>query len=383
MAIITRKDGRVVVYYLVNGQRQYEYFGRGPEAMKSARLRNLEIKLRKRQGLFHVTARGAIAFSILAQEYLDARAIELSDGMLDAVTRTLTVFALPEIGQKSVSAITIEDWNRIERNLLARDCGAKTINKYFQYIQKVFSWGIQRGYLVEHPWRSREPMRIRKQFTIELFTIEEFRQIIEHAPDHLKWALEVEYHTAMRPGRTELFALKWDDIDFQTGAVRIYSSKTDSYHTQYVPMAFVERIKQRREWYLAESKRLVKRRGKLYPECPYVIQYHGRRVSSQVTKAWNQAKKDAGVTKRIRLYDIRHFYITHALAAGANLMELAARVGHKGPEMIVRVYAHLVEEMKQKNALEIPELFPSEKKGCQKVVNLHLVKDTGTANLLK
>ncbi len=125
------------------------------------------------------------------------------------------------------------------------------------------------------------------------------------------------------------------------------------------------RIKQRREWYRAEARRLAKRRGKLYPECTYVVQYHGTKVGSQIAKAWNQAKKDAGITKRIRPYNIRHFHITHALATGANLMELAARVGHKGPEMIVRVYAHLVEEMKQKNALEIPELFPSGKKGCQ------------------
>jgi len=122
------------------------------------------------------------------------------------------------------------------------------------------------------------------------------------------------------------------------------------------------RIKQRREWYRAEARRLAKRRGKLYPECPYVVQYHGMTFGSQIAKAWNQAKKDAGVTKRIRLYDIRHFYITHALAAGANIMELAARVGHKGPEMIVRVYAHLAEEMTKKSALEIPALFPSVEK---------------------
>jgi len=365
MSIYTKKDGRITVYYYANGKKEFEYFGRGPEALKSAQLRDLEIKLRKKRGSFLVGSKSGILFSVLAQEYLNARAIELSDTMLDAVTRTLTVFALPEMGDKSLSAISIEDWNRIEHNLLARNCGAKTINKYFQYIQKVFSWGIQRGYLVEHPWRNRVPMRVRKQFKIELFTLDEFRRILDHAPDHLKWALEVEYHTAMRPGRTELFNLKWDDIDFQTGAVRIYSSKTDSYHTQYVPMAFVERIKQRREWYLAEARRLAKRRGEIYPECPYVVQYHGKRVGSQVAKAWNQAKEDAGITKRIRLYDIRHFHITHALAAGANLMELAARVGHKGPEMIVRVYAHLVEEMSKKEALTIPKLFKRKRNSSQ------------------
>jgi integrase len=382
MGVYTRKDGRVAVYYLVNGQKQFEYFGFGPEAMKAAKQRDVEIKFRRRQGVFQASINSEMPFSVLAQEYLDARAIELSDAMLDAVTRTLTVFALPEIGKKTISTISIADWNQIEKNLLARNCGAKTINKYFQYIQKVFSWGIQRGYLVEHPWRNRVPMRVRKQFKIELFTIDEFRKILEHAPDHLKWALEVEYHTAMRPGRTELFNLKWDDVDFETGAVRIYSSKTDSYHTQYVPMEFIERIRQRREWYRAEALRLAKRRGSVYPECPYIVQYHGKRVDSQLAKAWNQAKKDAGISKRIRLYDIRHFYITHALAAGANIMELAARVGHKGPEMIVRVYAHLAEEMTKKSALEIPALFPSTEKGSKKVVKFRLVKKAEQSNSL-
>lgn len=43
---------------------------------------------------------------------------------------------------------------------------------------------------------------------------------------------------------------------------------------------------------------------------PYVISYQGRRVASQVTKSWDAAEKKAGITPRIRLYDLRHYYIT-------------------------------------------------------------------------
>ena len=91
-----------------------------------------------------------------------------------------------------------------------------------------------------------------------------------------------------------------------------------------------------------------------------MVSYHGERITShQVARSWREAK--AGITKRIRLYDLRHFYITHALKAGANIMDLAPRVGHASPEMITKVYAHLVDKLEKKEPLTIPSLYVDNK----------------------
>ncbi|MCK9274030.1 MAG: hypothetical protein M0P57_02955 [Syntrophales bacterium] len=62
--------------------------------------------------------------------------------------------------------------------------------------------------LKDNPWKSREVLHQKKR-SIELFAVEEFKQILANSSDHLAWALEVAYYTGVRPGRSELFALKW------------------------------------------------------------------------------------------------------------------------------------------------------------------------------
>lgn len=355
MAVNRTKDGRWrVAYRGRNGKWTGEYFPGTDSGKQAAHIRDLEIKLLKQTGAFHppVTPLDAETFSDLCQAYIAVRRAELSEKTRQEIMRTLAVYALPVIGGKYFRHISMQDWTGIEKNMIDRGITARTINKYFQYISRVFSWAVERDLLPAHPWAKRRPLRIVKKFRIELMTMEEFRRILDHADDHLAWALEVAYHTGMRPGPTELFALCWSDIDFETGAIRIYASKTDSWHTQYVSAEFLQRLAARRQYMQEKGKT---KGMEHWATCPYVCSFNGQRVL-RMSSAWAAAKRAAGITRRIRLYDIRHFYITHALAAGADLMNLAQRVGHVNANMIVTVYSHLADELKSQKAFNIPEL---------------------------
>ncbi len=161
-----------------------------------------------------------------------ARTIELSPKTIDEICSTVALYASPVIEERPCHRITINDWYAIQELMTARKISNRSINKYFQYLSRIISWGInnvEELRAMAHPWASREPLKAKK-FKIDLFSLEDLRKILVHAPDHLKWAIEVEYHIGMRPGKTELFNLKWEDIDFATGAVSIYASKTDSHH---------------------------------------------------------------------------------------------------------------------------------------------------------
>lgn len=364
MSVHTRKDGRVEVIYWINGKQVRESFGRGREALLKATERDIYIKKEKRRGRVYHFHPEDMSFADLYQQYASGRDTELSAKTVDEIYNTVRVYAIPVIGSRMCHQITMNDWTAIQQKMTARNISNRSINKYFQYLSKILSWGI--GNIdslasMPHPWARRTPLRITKKFKVDLFDIEDLRKIIAHAPEHLKFAIEVEYHTGLRPGKSELFNLKWDDIDFETGAIRIYSSKTDSYHTQYISGDFLERLKAKRKWYRNEAKRLAGRRKKLLPECPYVISYQGEKISGKIHKAWQAAKEAAGITKPIRLYDIRHYYITHALMNGANILDLAHRVGHTSPEMIIKVYSHMVDDLTAKKPLPIPPLYDDKK----------------------
>ena len=112
---------------------------------------------------------------------------------------------------------------------------------------------------------------------------------------------------------------------------------------------FVERLK--------EKKKEIE---KEYPDCPWVCHYRGKQVKSW-KRGFATAKKKPKFTRRIRPYDLRHYHITHALANGADIYDLARRMGHKNPRMIVKIYSHLDKDVVERKAHPLPSLYDRSK----------------------
>ena len=338
----TKKDGRHFCIYPVNGKPKWESFGRGPEALKSAQLRDLEIQ---RQRLLEPGSKGASpSFLEVAQGYINARHTELSPKTRNEILRSLAQYVLPLIGTKPVNQLTMLDWTTIQNGMIAGGAGNRSINTYFRYYHALLGWAVVYGFIDNNPWQQRKPLKHPK-YKVDLFTIEEFRRLLQEAPGHLYLALKLIYYTGLRPGNTELFSLQWSDIDLATGAVRISGTKTQSSHRlQYIPAAFAQELS---EIWLHQLQR-----GNW---SPFVLTYEKLPIQSLKT-TWKTTVASAKITHPIRLYDIRHFYITHALAAGAPIQELADRVGHSDSTMIVKVYSHMVDELRTKQPFLLPNI---------------------------
>ncbi|MFH2073905.1 MAG: site-specific integrase [Pseudomonadota bacterium] len=341
------KDGRWYCHFRdIDGKGCREYYGRGPDAKTAAETRDLEIKLLKKRPRTEpvLMALGAPTFETLSQSYINHRAAELAESTRREIISAVVNDGLPVMGHKRAGEIDMKDLTALEKRILDRGAATQTVNRRVGYLSRIFSWAMERQIIKAHPWPHRKPLKT-KRFRVELPELEDLRRIMAHAPDHLRWAMEVEYHTGLRPGPSELFKLKWSDIDMFTGMVKIYSSKTDRVHHQYVSLVFRERLKRRRTE-LIENEEL----------CEYVVSFRGAPVRSLKT-VWGAAKRLAGITRPLRLYDIRHFYASHALVQGANILELAERLGHVNSEMVVKVYAHLAEGIRSKDPLQIPDLY--------------------------
>lgn len=348
MSIGVTPDGRWYCHYRdLVGKGCREYFGRDPGAKNAAETRDLEIKLLKKRPRTEpvLLGFGTPVFRDLAQAYVDHRVEELAKSTLKEIISAVVNDALPVMGHKRAGEVDMKDLTAIEKRILDRGAATQTVNRRVGYLSRIFSWAMERQIIKAHPWPHRKPLKT-KRFRVELPDIEDLRKIMIHAVDHLRWAMEVEYHTGLRPGPSELFKLKWSDIDMVTGMVRIYSSKTDRVHYQYVSLGFRERL-QRRQDELKKNDEL----------CEYVVSWRGEPVRS-LKSAWKAAKRLAGITKPLRLYDLRHFYASHALVQGANILELAERLGHVNSEMVVKVYAHLADGIRSREPLQIPDLYP-------------------------
>ncbi len=77
---------------------------------------------------------------------------------------------------------------------------------------------------------------------------------------------------------------------------------------------------------------------------PWILSVGERPVNPERIAAWwRRARDRAGVDKRWRLHDLRHWSATTSIARGHDIRTVANRLGHANPAMTLRVYAHAVE----------------------------------------
>jgi len=130
----------------------------------------------------------------------------------------------------------------------------------------------------------------------------------------LQAIIQLAVETGMR--RSELLAMRWDDVDVGARTVLLRSTKNG--HPRTVPLS--PRA--------LEIIRDTPRFGKIV----FAVSANAVRL------AWERLKRRAGVTD-LRFHDLRHEAVSRFFEKGLNMPEVAAISGHKDPRMLMR-YTH-------------------------------------------
>ncbi len=126
--------------------------------------------------------------------------------------------------------------------------------------------------------------------------------------------------------RNEIEALKWSEIDFERGIMRLEDSKTG---TKVIPMT-------------PAAATILASVGKI-ANSPYVFPaLTGGGYFQGLGKIWRAVRKEAGL-EDVRLHDLRHTFASFGVAGGFNLPVLGAILGHTQAATTQR-YAHLAND---------------------------------------
>ena len=151
--------------------------------------------------------------------------------------------------------------------------------------------------------------------------------------------------TGARPG--EALALVWDDIDFEKRQVRIErnlsrsgigTTKTGRSRLVDLSSELVEALKSHRAAAEAQALRLGLGADGL-SEIVFPKSAERYYDIGQVRKLFRRAMKSAGISGHV-LYDLRHSFATHLLAASVPVTYVAAQLGHSKPTTTLQYYAH-------------------------------------------
>ncbi|MHA2231088.1 MAG: tyrosine-type recombinase/integrase [Candidatus Hodarchaeales archaeon] len=143
--------------------------------------------------------------------------------------------------------------------------------------------------------------------------------------------------------RSEMFRLRWDDIDFQHGIITIRGPKRGQ--TARKPL---------------NKNGLSVLINHIRTGSPYVFPGRGGGQRTDISKAIRQIKKKAGLPKNFRpLHGLRHTYASLLASSGeVDLYTLSALLTHKDPTMTKR-YAHLSDEALRRASNVIADSIPA------------------------
>ena len=346
MSVHQKKDGRWFVAFpkgkLPNEpNKTREYFGRGPEGERRARERNKEL------GLGRPKVDNSPIFVELAGLYLEAKGPAMSRASLVSLVAKLEGVILPELGEKKGMQITPEILDRYVAWRLTR-VKRTTVHRDLSDIRAILRWSVKRRYIAANPMENFE-LPSRDDAVIEPPTVAEVQAILAHASPHLYRAIVLSYYTGLRPGEVELLRMSWQDVDIAGGRILVRSADKGGLRKRSVPIVddvFSGLLEKWLDEDMAAKKKMS----------DPVITYKGQPIKS-LKSAWTAAKKRAKITRRIRMYDLRHSFATKLLDNGADLKHVSSLLGHKSVQQTVDTYQHTSIKLSEDAVRKLPSIF--------------------------
>ena len=187
-------------------------------------------------------------------------------------------------------------------------------------------------------------------------TTDELLALIE-ASKQTPWEIPVLVAATTGMRRGEVLAVRWNDLDTNTGRLRIQRAvQRNNGATQFVepktprakrqvtlPDFVLERLRQHKS---EQAKRRLKI-GEAWQDFDLIADHgDGSPLSPDgFTQGFKRIAAAAGLDPKMRLHDVRHGVATMMLEADVHMAIASAVLGHADPAFTMRTYQHIVDGM--------------------------------------
>ena len=212
--------------------------------------------------------------------------------------------------------------NYITHRINNEGIAPKTANMEIDILKNLCNFGVKHRYFMESPARELKRKKL-KRSEPRYFSNEEIELLFENAGLYEAFFM-VLLHTGLRG--SDVGNLRWSDIDFEKGFIRIITEKTDRGIT--IP------INKTLERFLMDYGTET---PKLFPKLDTDRKRNNVRLYIQ------RVLREAGYEwKRVGCHTFRHTFASHMVINGASIYDVQKLLGHKSIIM-TQVYAHLSE----------------------------------------
>lgn len=231
-------------------------------------------------------------------------------------------------GKKEPHEIIQLDVDRVRIRLL-KILSPQSVKHILALLRRIINFGVQKQLSSNISFKIEVP-RVNNNKTEDL-SLEQLQQLLKaiENSDDIQAAnmMRLALYTGMRRG--EMFKLKWEDIDFQRGFIRLRDPKGGE--DQKIPIN-------------ESAQNVLKAHPRTESEFVFFMN-NGEPFKTDLRRRLNRIRDAAGIPKSFRaLHGLRHAYASILASTGqVDMYTLQKLLTHKSPIMTQR-YAHLRDE---------------------------------------
>ncbi len=286
----------------------------------------------------------------LHQWLSDYAMVNLSPRTVEGYEHIFQRHLLPELGKLTLTQLKPEHLQRYYSQKLNSGLGAQTVRHHHTVLHKALQTAIEWGLVGRNAADAVSPPRAQCP-EMQTWNEDEISQFLEAAKTTAYYAL---FYTALFTGmrRSELLALRWQDIDFLLGQIYVNRSmhvlkgsrvifkspkSAKGRRTVALPPSLFLVLDEYRKAREAESILL----DKPISDSELVFSTLGKPfLPNTVTHAWIKLVRRTGL-KMIRLHDARHTHASIMLKQGIHPRIVQERLGHSTIAITLDTYSHV------------------------------------------
>jgi integrase len=254
-----------------------------------------------------------------------------------------------EFGDRLISSVTKSDIRNFQLKLLKAGKAPATVDHIIGKTKTMLNAGVEDGRVgpdALKAFKVKNTLIKGSDVRTRILSQDEFKKLLEHAPEHIKPIIACGYYTGMRRG--EILTLTWDNINLKKRHIEIDAKKTKDNEKRVVP------ISNELFQILVSLPTRIQKSGR----DNHVFQYAKKPIKS-IAKALKNACEKAGIIYgRFKkdgfvFHDLRHTFNTNMRKDGVQESVIMEITGHSTREMFDRY--NTIDEEDTRNAVKTLE----------------------------
>ncbi len=343
---------------IINGKPRYKYYYGKTEAEVKAKMREGQADLQR--GKMPGNDRQTV--DAFLTDWLADKKETVRPATYKSYSDTVRLHITPHIGHKILTKITPVDVRRLLSDLTASGVKAPSVRYTRTVLRAALNQAVRWELVSRNAAALVTPPKVQRH-EVRPLTIQEAATFLKAARgDVREGVFAVAVATGLRQG--ELLGLVWDDIDLDTGVLRVRFQlqrfegklqrvplKTEhSRRTLDLPAVALDALKRQRT--RQKEARLLA--GSRWQETGFVFTSSiGTPFDARnVIRGFHETLERAGLP-RTNFHSLRHSAASFLLAMGASSREIMETLGHTQIGTTMNLYAHMMPEARKETALRM------------------------------